>query len=253
MASGIFCCLLLCLTNVLSLKLVASPELFCRMSWLHASSKNMCFASICWLLSMLYAILLAIIQHKLTAHACHMLGAVSHQHTVALKWVPLPKQRQAACPLICARRIAGADRVLAMDLHSGQCVGYFDIPVDHVYGDSVILDYLASKHISTGDLVVVSPDVGGVARARAFAKKVHDVMRLSALEWHRRPMLRMVLKLSRVSPATRHQSWKTVPVLCFFAMGSNSMFPAAKQAIDVTTRRNMLLASIAAHVLCTCS
>ena len=45
---------------------------------------------------------------------------------------------------------AGADRLLAMDLHSGQCVGYFDIPVDHVYGESVILDYLASKRISTG-------------------------------------------------------------------------------------------------------
>lgn len=69
---------------------------------------------------------------------------------------------------------AGASRVLAMDLHSGQCVGYFDIPVDHVYGDSVILDYLASKRIPTGDLVVVSPDVGGVARARAFAKKLND-------------------------------------------------------------------------------
>lgn len=69
---------------------------------------------------------------------------------------------------------AGADRVLTMDLHSGQCIGYFDIPVDHVYGDSVILDYLASKRISTGDLVVVSPDVGGVARARAFAKKLSD-------------------------------------------------------------------------------
>lgn len=69
---------------------------------------------------------------------------------------------------------AGADRVLAMDLHSGQCVGYFDIPVDHVYGESVILDYLASKRIASGDLVVVSPDVGGVARARAFAKKLND-------------------------------------------------------------------------------
>ncbi|KAI8470571.1 MAG: ribose-phosphate pyrophosphokinase [Monoraphidium minutum] len=69
---------------------------------------------------------------------------------------------------------AGADRVLAMDLHSGQTVGYFDIPVDHVYGESVILDYLASKRIATGDLVVVSPDVGGVARARAFAKKLND-------------------------------------------------------------------------------
>lgn len=70
---------------------------------------------------------------------------------------------------------AGADRVLAMDLHSGQCVGYFDIPVDHVYGDAVILDYLASKRIATDQLVVVSPDVGGVARARAFAKKLNDV------------------------------------------------------------------------------
>lgn len=69
---------------------------------------------------------------------------------------------------------AGADRVLAMDLHSGQCVGYFDIPVDHVYGETVVLDYLASKRIATGDLVVVSPDVGGVARARAFAKKLND-------------------------------------------------------------------------------
>jgi ribose-phosphate pyrophosphokinase len=61
-----------------------------------------------------------------------------------------------------------------MDLHSGQCVGYFDIPVDHVYGETVILDYLASKRIATGELVVVSPDVGGVARARAFAKKLND-------------------------------------------------------------------------------
>ena len=70
--------------------------------------------------------------------------------------------------------LAGADRLLAMDLHSGQCVGYFDIPVDHVYGDSVLLEYLTSKRISTGELVVVSPDVGGVARARAFAKKLND-------------------------------------------------------------------------------
>ena len=122
---------------------------------------------------------------------------------------------------------AGIDRMLSIDLHSGQCVGYFDIPVDHVYGETVLLDYLASKQISNGaflrqcgmrdgvrahgcvkhdhlpkhqsmhsgnslkvqrvhhgkactrftpagDLVVVSPDVGGVARARAFAKKLSD-------------------------------------------------------------------------------
>ncbi|WJX89345.1 ribose-phosphate pyrophosphokinase 1 [Trifolium repens] len=69
---------------------------------------------------------------------------------------------------------AGADRVLACDLHSGQSMGYFDIPVDHVHCQPVILDYLASKTISSNDLVVVSPDVGGVARARAFAKKLSD-------------------------------------------------------------------------------
>ncbi|KAF5756820.1 putative ribose-phosphate diphosphokinase [Helianthus annuus] len=69
---------------------------------------------------------------------------------------------------------AGADRVLACDLHSGQSIGYFDIPVNHIHGQTVILDYLASKRICAEDLVVVSPDVGGVARARAFAKKLSD-------------------------------------------------------------------------------
>ncbi|KAK1307254.1 Ribose-phosphate pyrophosphokinase 1 [Acorus calamus] len=69
---------------------------------------------------------------------------------------------------------AGANRVIACDLHSGQSMGYFDIPIDHVYGQPVILDYLASKTICSNDLVVVSPDVGGVARARAFAKKLSD-------------------------------------------------------------------------------
>lgn len=69
---------------------------------------------------------------------------------------------------------AGASRVLACDIHSGQSLGYFDIPIDHVLGEPVILDYLASKMISANDLVVVSPDVGGVARARGFAKKLSD-------------------------------------------------------------------------------
>lgn len=67
---------------------------------------------------------------------------------------------------------AGASRVLAMDLHSAQIQGYFDIPLDHVYGSPEILSYLSSKKLD--DIVVVSPDVGGVARARAFAKKLND-------------------------------------------------------------------------------
>jgi len=67
---------------------------------------------------------------------------------------------------------AGASRILAMDLHSAQIQGYFDIPMDHVYGSPILIDYIANKQLH--DLVVVSPDVGGVARARAFAKKLND-------------------------------------------------------------------------------
>ena len=67
---------------------------------------------------------------------------------------------------------SGVDRVLAMDLHSAQIQGYFDIPCDHIYGSPVLVDYLAGRDF--GEVVVVSPDVGGVARARAFAKKFND-------------------------------------------------------------------------------
>ena len=67
---------------------------------------------------------------------------------------------------------AGANRIIAMDLHSSQIQGYFDIPVDHVYGSPTIVEYIKSKNLE--DLVVVSPDVGGVARARAFASRLGD-------------------------------------------------------------------------------
>tara|TARA_Y100001968_G_scaffold146104_1_gene133577 strand:- start:1569 stop:2570 length:1002 start_codon:yes stop_codon:yes gene_type:complete len=67
---------------------------------------------------------------------------------------------------------SGVDRVLAMDLHSAQIQGYFDIPCDHIYGSPVLVDYLSAQNL--GEIVVVSPDVGGVARARAFAKQMKD-------------------------------------------------------------------------------
>lgn len=64
---------------------------------------------------------------------------------------------------------AGANRILAMDLHSEQIVGFFDIPVDHLYAGPIIADYIKSN-IPTANAVVVSPDVGGVTRARALAE-----------------------------------------------------------------------------------
>ncbi|MCL2390051.1 MAG: ribose-phosphate pyrophosphokinase [Endomicrobia bacterium] len=63
---------------------------------------------------------------------------------------------------------SGITRVLTMDLHAGQIQGFFDIPVDHLYGMPVLLSYFQEKKLS--DVVVVSPDAGGVERARAFAK-----------------------------------------------------------------------------------
>ncbi len=66
---------------------------------------------------------------------------------------------------------AGTHRVLAMDLHAGQIQGFFDIPVDHLYATPVLLDHIR-EHYPNGDLVIVSPDAGGVERARAFAKRL---------------------------------------------------------------------------------
>lgn len=62
---------------------------------------------------------------------------------------------------------AGADRVLSMDLHAAQLQGYFDIPVDHLLGGKILADYFKDKVCE--DTVIVSPDVGGVQRARNFA------------------------------------------------------------------------------------
>ncbi len=65
---------------------------------------------------------------------------------------------------------AGANRVITMDLHAGQIQGFFNIPVDNLFAAPVILSYIRKKF--TSDLVIVSPDAGGVERGRAFAKRL---------------------------------------------------------------------------------
>ena len=72
---------------------------------------------------------------------------------------------------------AGADRVLTMDLHASQIQGFFDIPVDNLLGNPIFVDYYAKKFGNKcEEMMVVSPDVGSVARARAFAQKLHMQM-----------------------------------------------------------------------------
>lgn len=67
--------------------------------------------------------------------------------------------------------VAGADRVLTMDLHAGQIQGFFDIPLDHLFAVGVFVDYF--QELNLKDLVVVSPDVGGIKMARAYAKRLN--------------------------------------------------------------------------------
>jgi len=71
--------------------------------------------------------------------------------------------------------VAGARRVLTMDLHAGQIQGFFDIPVDHLYAMPVFLEYLKDKFRGE-EIVIVSPDAGGVERAREYAKRLNATM-----------------------------------------------------------------------------
>ena len=66
---------------------------------------------------------------------------------------------------------AGTDRVLTVDLHAGQIQGFFNIPVDHLFAMNVLIDYI--RKLNLPNLIVISPDAGGVERARAFAKRLN--------------------------------------------------------------------------------
>ena len=67
---------------------------------------------------------------------------------------------------------AGADRVQTVDLHAGQIQGFFNIPLDHLFAINVLIDYIKEQKLE--DLIVISPDAGGVERARAYAKRLNS-------------------------------------------------------------------------------
>jgi ribose-phosphate pyrophosphokinase len=70
--------------------------------------------------------------------------------------------------------VAGADRVLTVDLHAGQIQGFFDIPLDNLFATEILVDYF--KKLNLENLVVVSPDIGSVKRARSFASKLDTLL-----------------------------------------------------------------------------
>ena len=74
-----------------------------------------------------------------------------------------------------------------MDLHAGQIQGFFDIPFDHLYASPVLLDDISEERGRPDEIVVVSPDAGGVERARAFAKRLDAPTSPSSTSAARRP------------------------------------------------------------------
>ncbi|UCD35004.1 MAG: ribose-phosphate pyrophosphokinase [Nitrospiraceae bacterium] len=102
--------------------------------------------------------------------------------TAVMPYYGYARQDRKAAPRvpISARLVAdlleavGIDRVLTIDLHAGQIQGFYDIPVDHLYSSPVLVEYV--KKVYLNDLVIVSPDAGGVERARAFAKKLRATL-----------------------------------------------------------------------------
>jgi len=104
--------------------------------------------------------------------------ASAHRITAVLPYYGYARQDRKVQPRvpISAKLVAdlleaaGVDRVLALDLHAGQIQGFFNVPVDHLFAAPVIIDYLGKKDLQ--DVVIVSPDAGGVERARAIAKRL---------------------------------------------------------------------------------
>nr|GEU65594.1 phosphoribosyl pyrophosphate synthetase, conserved site-containing protein [Tanacetum cinerariifolium] len=114
------------------------------------------------------AVLDMLISHEkmIKPDAAEVVVAAAVVKVEVVRWIPRTQWREYIAAKLTTNLVtaAGADRVLACDLYSGQSMGYFDIPVNYVYCQS----------ICSSDLVVVSPDVGGVARACAFAKNLSD-------------------------------------------------------------------------------
>lgn len=104
--------------------------------------------------------------------------ASAHRVTAVMPWMGYSRQDKKSCPRepITARLVAdimqaaGVDRVVTMDLHAGQLQGFFDAPVDHMTALSMIADYFKMKNL--GDIVVVSPDAGGMKTAKRMADRL---------------------------------------------------------------------------------
>ena len=104
--------------------------------------------------------------HRITAVVPYF-GYARQDRRVRSARVPI--SAKVIADMMCA---AGVNRVMTMDLHADQIQGFFDVPVDNIYGSPILLDDIERQNYE--NMVVVSPDVGGVVRARAIAKELND-------------------------------------------------------------------------------
>jgi ribose-phosphate pyrophosphokinase len=91
-----------------------------------------------------------------------------------------PREPVSAKLVADCLQVAGADRILTMDLHAEQIQAYFDLPVDHLMAGPLIADYFRKHGLVDDSTIVVSPDVGGVSRARRFAESIHSPIAIIA-------------------------------------------------------------------------
>ena len=118
---------------------------------------------------------------------------------------------------------AGADRVLTMDLHASQIQGFFDIPLDHLYSAPVLADYYRFRGVE--DLVVLSPDIGGVKIARAYAKRLHVPL---AIADKRRPAPNVAEVMNLIGPVKN----KNILIIDDIVDTAGTLIQAAEAALN---------------------
>jgi len=123
--------------------------------------------------------------------------ASAEQITAVIPYFGYARQDRKVAPRtpITARLVAdlitsaGADRFVSMDLHAGQIQGFFDMPSDHLYASPILLDHMRKTFPNPEEVVIISPDAGGVERARAFAKRLGTTLAMRVMAYAVHPVL----------------------------------------------------------------
>jgi ribose-phosphate pyrophosphokinase len=166
--------------------------------------------------------------------------ASAQQITAVIPYFGYARQDRKVAPRtpITARLVAdlitsaGADRFVSMDLHAGQIQGFFDMPSDHLYASPVLLEHMRRQFSNPEEVVIISPDAGGVERARAFAKRLGTTL---AIVDKRRSKPNVAEVMSLIGDVRG----KTAVLLDDMVDTAGTITQGAKAAADAGARRVM--------------